>query len=81
MTDQARSYDLTSITRQALDKEIDVVKDLTRNPEMLFARMSMTVTFACQSCQKTKTSKLVVFLGGDPTKPICNACHGTQMSG
>jgi hypothetical protein len=81
MTDQAISYDLTSITRQAFDKEIDVVKDLTRNPEMPFARMSTTVTSVCQSCQKTKTSKLVAFLGGDPTKPICNACYGTQMSG
>ena len=81
MTDQAISYDLTGITRQAFDKEIDVVKDLTRNPEMPFARLSTTVTFACQSCQKTKTSKLVAFLGGDPTKRICNACYGTQMTG
>ena len=81
MTDQAKSYDLTSITRQAFDMEIDMIKDLTKIPDMPFARMSTVVTFACQSCQKTKTSKQVSFLGGDPTKPICNACYGTQMSG
>lgn len=74
------SYDLTSITRQAFDEEINVIKDLTRDPEVPFARMSMTVSFACQSCQKTKTSKLVAFLGSDPTKPICNGCYGTRMS-
>jgi hypothetical protein len=74
------SYDLTSIARQAFDKEIDVTKDLTKNSETPFARMSMKVTFACQSCQKTKTSELVTFFGGDLTKPMCNACYGTQMS-
>lgn len=74
-------YDLTNIARQAFGEEINVVKDLTKNSEMSFARMSMVITFACQSCQETKKSKLVAFLGGDLTKPICNACYGTQMSG
>ena len=74
-------YDLTSIVRQAFDEEINVVEDLTKNSEMPFARMSMTVAFACQSCQETKKSKLVAFLGSDPTKPICNTCYGTQISG
>jgi hypothetical protein len=69
MTDQDMRYDLTSIARQAFDEEIKVVKDLTKNSEIPFARMSMTVT-----------SKLVAFLGGDFTQPICNACYGTRMS-
>jgi hypothetical protein len=80
MADQEMRYDLTSIARQAFDEEINVVKDLTKNSEIPFARMSMTVTFACQSCLKTKTSKLVAFLGGDSTQSICNACYGTRMS-
>lgn len=80
MADQEMRYDLTSIARQAFDEGINVVKDLTKNSEIPFARMSMTVTFACQSCQETKTSKLVAFLGGDFTQPICNACYGTRMS-
>ena len=81
MTDQAMSHDLTSVARQAFDEEINVTKDLTKTSETPFARMSMTVTFACQSFQKTKTSRLVAFPGGDPTKPMCNACYGTRMSG
>jgi len=80
MTDQEMRYDLTSIARKAFDEEINVVKDLTKNSEIPFARMSMTVTFVCQSRLKTKTSKLVAFLGGDSTQPICNACYGTRMS-
>ena len=79
MADQEMRYDLTSIARQAFDEEINVVKDFTKNSEIPFARMSMIVTFACQSCQETKKSKLVAFLGGDFTQPICNACYGTWM--
>jgi hypothetical protein len=81
MADRAMSYDLTSVARQAFDKEINVTKDLTKNSEMPFTRTSMIVTFACQSCQKTKTSRIVAFSGGDPTKPMSNACYGTKMSG
>ena len=80
MADQEMRYGLTSIARKAFDEEINVVKDLTKDSEIPFARMSMTVTFVCQSCQETKTSKLVAFLGGDFTQPICNACYGTRMS-
>lgn len=81
MGNKAPGHDLINIICEAFGENISVIKDLTRSSELPFARMTVTATFECRSCQKMKTSKLVAFRGGDPTRPMCNACYGSSMSG
>ncbi|KAI1322070.1 hypothetical protein F5Y16DRAFT_387668 [Xylariaceae sp. FL0255] len=63
-----------------IPSQYQVIKTFPPQGQLQQFRLASITKFTCASCEKEKTSKLIVVESGGWDRLWCNGCYGLQLS-